>query len=71
MTAPIESRHRDEARRLRRDASWNLDTDDEEVLAQAIADAERRGALQVLDRLGPIVQDAEVARDELCQEFQP
>lgn len=41
------------------------------AVSEAIAVAERRGALRVLERLGPIIADAEVARDELCQEFQP
>jgi hypothetical protein len=38
------------------------------VLADAFADARQDGARQVMDRLGPIIADAEVARSEIADE---
>jgi hypothetical protein len=38
------------------------------ALTEAFADARRAGAREVLDRLGPIIADAEVARDEISDE---
>jgi hypothetical protein len=38
------------------------------ALAEAFADARRSGAREVLDRLGPIIADAEVARAEIADE---
>ena len=38
------------------------------VLAEAFADARIAGAREVLDRLGPIIADAEVARAEIADE---
>jgi hypothetical protein len=38
------------------------------VLAEAFAEARRTGALEVMDRLGPIIADAEVARCEIADE---
>lgn len=41
------------------------------VLADAFADARQTGAREVLDRLGPIIADAEVARQEIADEVYP
>jgi hypothetical protein len=38
------------------------------VLAEAFADARLSGAREVMDRLGPIIADAEVARSEIADE---
>jgi hypothetical protein len=39
------------------------------ALAEAFADARLAGARDVLDRLGPIIADAEVARNEIADEL--
>jgi hypothetical protein len=41
------------------------------VLTEAFADARQSGAREVLDRLGPIIADAEVARCEIADEVYP
>lgn len=41
------------------------------VLAEAFADARVAGAREVMDRLGPIIADAEVARCEIADEVYP
>lgn len=38
------------------------------VLAEAFADARAAGRREVMDRLGPIIADAEVARQEIADE---
>lgn len=42
-----------------------------ERIGRAIGEARDEGRREVLDRLGPIVADAEVARDELARELYP
>ena len=41
------------------------------VLAEAFADARIEGAKSVIDRLGPIIADAEVARNQITDEVYP
>lgn len=41
------------------------------VLAEAFADARMAGQREVMDRLGPIIADAEVARQEIADEVYP
>lgn len=41
------------------------------VLAEAFADARETGRREVMDRLGPIIADAEVARSEIADEVYP
>lgn len=41
------------------------------VLAEAFADAREAGRREVMDRLGPIIADAEVARSEIADEVYP
>jgi hypothetical protein len=38
------------------------------VLTEAFADARAEGRREVMDRLGPIIADAEVARQEIADE---
>jgi hypothetical protein len=38
------------------------------VLTEAFADARMEGRREVMDRLGPIIADAEVARSEMADE---
>ena len=41
------------------------------VLAEAFADAREAGRREVMDRLGPIIADAEIARQEIAGEVYP
>lgn len=41
------------------------------VLAEAFADARQTGARNIMNRLGPIIADAETARTELADQVYP
>lgn len=70
MSAVIRPKHRDDARRVTDAVRTSTATlpQAEDVIAQALAEAEEYGVRKALHRLGPCIADAEIARAELAAE---
>jgi hypothetical protein len=66
VSAAIRPLHRDRAAELLR--VYGSGDDAEYAIAQALADAEEYGIRKALHRLGPIIADAESAREQLASE---